>query len=85
MAVLERIEPGDAVVFIGNSTTTALRGGVLTEPVAALAVVASVQVLADDLSIRGIDPDSLVPGIETIDYAGLVALTLKHDSVHSWC
>ena len=41
-------------------------------------------VLADDLEVRGIAVSELVTGIEVIDYAGLVALTVKNPVIQSW-
>jgi tRNA 2-thiouridine synthesizing protein B len=40
--------------------------------------------LSDDLKIRGIAADELVKGIDIIDYAELVRLTVHHRLIQSW-
>lgn len=84
VAILERIEIGDAVVFIGDSVVVTLEQGMLAEKLAALAVSRALHVMADDIVMRGIAPDRLVSGIEMVDYSGLVALTIKHKVIQSW-
>ena len=84
LAVLERIEAGDAVVFIGNSVMMTLRHGALAERLAAMAKSRLLYVLSDDITLRGIDPDALVGEIAVIDYSGLVGLTLAHKVIQSW-
>lgn len=83
-AVLERIEPGDAVVFIGNAVMTLLSGGALAERLAAMVKNRPLYALSDDAVMRGIAYDALVAGIDVIDYSGLVALTLEHKVIQSW-
>jgi tRNA 2-thiouridine synthesizing protein B len=41
-------------------------------------------VLADHLAVRGMSAEALVQGISVIDYAQLVALTVKNPVIHSW-
>lgn len=82
--MLERIETGDAVVFVGNSVLMTLRRGFLAERLTAMSRVAFLHVLSEGIEMHGIAPDSLVAGIEVIDYPGLVELTLKHEVIQSW-
>lgn len=84
IAILDRIEVGDAVVFVGNSAVSLLRQGCLAEKLAAMANDRSLSVLSDDLVARGIAANTLVEGIEVIGYSGLVALTLDHEVIQSW-
>ncbi len=43
-----------------------------------------IYVLNADLESRGIDRSELIEGVETIDYAGFVALAVRNHAVHSW-
>ncbi|MGR9114476.1 MAG: sulfurtransferase complex subunit TusB [Gammaproteobacteria bacterium] len=83
-AVLERVGPGDAVVFIGNSVVLALRQGLLAQWLVENIDSRPMYVLSDDLGMRGIASDTLVEGIDVIDYSGLVELTLEHKVIQSW-
>ncbi|MCX7100003.1 MAG: sulfurtransferase complex subunit TusB [Methylobacter sp.] len=40
--------------------------------------------LSTDMLIRGIAPGDLVKGLEVIDYAGLVDLTVNNPVIQSW-
>jgi len=83
-AVLERTEAGDVLVFLENSVLRILQNGVLAEPLAGKLSTQRLYVLAEDLAVRGISPEALIEGIEVIDYAGLLALTVKHPLIQSW-
>jgi tRNA 2-thiouridine synthesizing protein B len=41
-------------------------------------------VLSDDIAVRGITPNELVKGVEVIDYAELVELTVNNPVIQSW-
>lgn len=83
-AVLNRVEAGDAVVFLGGSVTRLLKHGISSEILAQAAKNVYLCVLADDLVLFGIDPFDLVEGIEPIDYSGWVDLTVRHRQCLSW-
>lgn len=83
-AVLERTDAGDVLVFLENSVLRILQNGILADTLTKQLNTQLLYVLEDDLSVRGIDADELVQGIEVIDYAGLVALTVKHPLIQSW-
>jgi len=55
-----------------------------TDVSALLASGVRVLALAADLADRGIAPDELVPGVATIDDAGLAALVLASDVTLGW-
>ena len=80
--VLERISTGDDVVFFENALWRLLQNSQL--PVA-LPQDCSLFVLADELSSRGINAEELITGIRIINYAELVALTVKNPSIQTWC
>lgn len=83
-AVLERIDAGDAAVFIGQSALRLLNRGYLADSLAGAAKTRYLCVLGDDLEALGIGCEELVEGVEVIDYAGLVDLTVKHRQSQSW-
>lgn len=83
-AVLERTEAGDVLVFLENATLRILQNGTLADSLTGKLATHRLCVLAEDLVIRGISPDALIKGIEVIDYAGLVDLTVKHPLIQSW-
>ncbi|MGZ8137157.1 MAG: sulfurtransferase complex subunit TusB [Methylococcaceae bacterium] len=83
-SVLERIGPGDDVMFLENAVLRTLQKGNLSETLAQLLKHNRLYVLADDLVVRGIATDDLTPGLEVIDYSELVALTVKNPVIQSW-
>ena len=83
-AVLERIEAGDVVVFLENAVFRVLRNGLLNESVTQLAGTNRLCVLSEDVTVRGIVADELVEGIDIIDYAGFVELTVGNRVIQSW-
>jgi tRNA 2-thiouridine synthesizing protein B len=83
-AILERIEAGDVVVFLENAVLRVLRNGLLDEPLTQLLSTNRLCVLLEDVIVRGIAADELVEGIDIIDYAGLVELTVGNRVIQSW-
>ncbi|MDD5320062.1 MAG: sulfurtransferase complex subunit TusB [Methylococcales bacterium] len=84
IAILERIDSGDDVVFLENSVLRILQNGLLKQILTQLMSRSRVYVLSDDIEARGITSDELITGIEVIDYAGLVTLTVKNPVIQSW-
>ena len=84
MAILERIDSGDDVVFLENSVLRILQNGLLQDTLTQLLGKSRLYVLFEDIEVRGITADELIKGIEVIDYAGLVALTVKNPVIQSW-
>ncbi|MDD5462716.1 MAG: sulfurtransferase complex subunit TusB [Methylococcales bacterium] len=83
-AVLGRIDSGDDVVFLENSVLRVLQKSSLSDTLTRLLDGNRLYVLSEDIQVRGITSDELVEGIEVIDYAGLVALTVKNPVIQSW-
>ncbi|WAK01391.1 sulfurtransferase complex subunit TusB [Methylobacter sp. YRD-M1] len=83
-AILERIEAGDVVVFLENAVLRVLRNGLLNESLTQLLSTNRLCVLSEDVIVRGIAADELVEGIDIIDYAGLVELTVNNRVIQSW-
>ena len=40
---------------------------------------------AGTLTVNGIEITRVLTGVEIIDYAGLVELTVKNPVIHTWC
>jgi len=84
IAILERIDPGDDVVFLENSVLRILQNGLLRDTLTQLLTRSRLYVLSENIEVRGITTYELIKGIEVIDYAGLVALTVKNPVIQSW-
>jgi len=83
-ALLARLCAGDDVIFLENALLRLLNTGELNGVLSALLHTRQLYVLADHLTVRGISVEELVQGISVIDYAQLVALTVKNPVIHSW-
>jgi len=84
IAILDRIDSGDDVVFLENSVLRILKNGLLQNTLAQLLSRSRLYVLSEDIEARGITADQLIEGIEAIDYGGLVVLTFKNPVIQSW-
>lgn len=84
LAILERIDSGDDVVFLENAVLRILQNGNLSETLMHLLTQNHLCVLAEDIEVRGILADELVNGIDVIDYSELVRLTVKNPVIQSW-
>jgi len=83
-AVLQRIDPGDVVVFMENALLRILQNGVMEPALATLLKTNRLCVLSEDIIVRGITIDELITGIEVIDYAELIELTVHNSVIQSW-
>jgi tRNA 2-thiouridine synthesizing protein B len=84
-AIWERIDSEDAVVFLENAVLKLLKGSHAENMLAQkIQRFRRCCVLSDDISVRGIGFNQLIEGIEVIDYAGLVELTVDNQVVQSW-
>ncbi len=83
-ALFERFDAGDVAVFLENSVLRLLQNSLLADSLKQQLSKNRLCVLADDLSIRGISTSELVNGIEVIDYAELVKLTVNNPVIQSW-
>ncbi|MGZ4956707.1 MAG: sulfurtransferase complex subunit TusB [Methylobacter sp.] len=83
-ALLERIDSGDVVVFLENAALRVLQNSSISDVLTRQLGSNRLCVLSDDIAIRGIASDELVKGIEVIDYAGLVELTVNNPIIQTW-
>ncbi len=84
VAILERIDSGDVVVFLENAVLRILQNGLLSGTLTQQLKRNRLCVLSDDIVVRGIAADELVNGIEVIDYSELVELTVNNPVIQSW-
>ena len=84
LSVLERIGIGDDVVFLESSVLHLLEKGSLRAILAPMMSRNMFYVLLEDIEVRGINLTELMIGIEVIDYAELVNLTVKNPKILSW-
>lgn len=85
-ALVERIASKDSVVLQAGSVWAATAGHQdNTQLNQLLSQGCDVYVLKDVLAMQGIDQQKLLPGVQAIDYPGLVELTVKHPVIHTWC
>jgi tRNA 2-thiouridine synthesizing protein B len=83
-AILERIDPGDDVVFLENAVLRLLQKGCSNEALTRLLKQNRLCALGEDIAARGIKAEELIAGIDVIDYTGLVDLTVKNPVIQSW-
>lgn len=83
--VLQRIAPDDAVLFMRNAVFGLLQHGRFAAKLLNLQQDCKLYVLKPDLEVRGIAAETLIDGIEFVDYNGFVALTVEHPVIQSWC
>ncbi|MGR8933635.1 MAG: sulfurtransferase complex subunit TusB [Gammaproteobacteria bacterium] len=83
-AVLQRIAPHDAALFIRDAVLGLLGEGRWAEQLRDLQPHCKLYALQPDLEVRGIVAEELLAGIETVDYGGFVALTLEHPVIYAW-
>jgi tRNA 2-thiouridine synthesizing protein B len=83
-AILERVDSGDIVVFLENAVLRTLQNSVISVTLTRQLSSNRLCVLSDDIAVRGIIPDELIKGIEVINYADLVELTVNNPVIQSW-
>lgn len=73
----------DSILLIEDGVYAALDDSACSELIKEALQRVAVYSLLPDLKARGIT-ERIIAGIQTIDYAGFVDLTEKHDVVQSW-
>jgi tRNA 2-thiouridine synthesizing protein B len=74
---------GSCVLMYEDGIYGAIKGTAVAAKVAAASGV-KFYVLGPDLKARGVAEDKIVDGIEIVDYAGFVNLTVENDKVQAW-
>lgn len=84
-AVLERVEQGDALVFMERAVWNALNGHKMQAGLKKLqAKYCQCYVMRQDVEVNGIAPQQLTDKVMVIDYSDLVALTIESRIVTTW-
>ncbi len=85
IALLQRIESHDDVIFLENAVFQLNKHGILTSELAKmLNNRIRFYVLELELETRGIKIDELVLGVEVINYPSFVELTETNKLIKSW-
>ncbi|WP_394752282.1 DsrH/TusB family sulfur metabolism protein [Crenothrix sp.] len=84
VATLDRMDVGDVAVFFENAIFRLLRAGDLNGLLTEQLKTNRFCVLSDDLAVRGIAQDELINGLDIIDYAELVSLTVDNAVIQTW-
>ncbi|CAG7857817.1 hypothetical protein MCAMS1_02784 [biofilm metagenome] len=85
IAILERMAPGDAAVFLESAVLGVLQKGQSADVISTRLGHHKFYVLSEDMGIRGICKTEIMPGLVVINYSGLVKLTAEHSLIQSWC
>jgi len=84
--IVERIASGDDVVLQQGTVWAARKGHAdNSRLLQLLAQHSQVYVLLEMLAVNGIELSQLLPGVNVIDYPGLVELTVKNPVIQTWC
>jgi len=76
--------PGDSILLIEDGVLGARNGSASAKMLVDAMANCKVYVLGPDATARGMAPDAMVTGIETIDYNGFVELAVNHKRTQSW-
>jgi tRNA 2-thiouridine synthesizing protein B len=75
---------GSSVLLLEDGVYAAMKGTVVEPSVREAMAKHKFYALGPDVSARGLDESNLIGGVELVDYAGFVDLTVAHDNVQSW-
>jgi tRNA 2-thiouridine synthesizing protein B len=78
------LKQGDAVLMIEDGVVGARKGSTAAAMVQTALASGGVYALASDLAARGIKPEQLIDGVQTVDYGGFVDLVALHARTVAW-
>ncbi len=81
---LNHAKAGDSILMIEDAAVGAIKGSSFSDQLSSALVDKKVYVLGGDLAARGIDQSRMIDGIELVDYAGFVDLTVNNETTQSW-
>lgn len=86
MSCLGHTLAGDSVLLIEDAVVGAITGTSIAPDLQIAMKEQSVAVyaLGPDLAARGLNTDRVLPGIQIVDYAGFVDLTVANERNQSW-
>lgn len=80
---LRSAKEGSAILLIEDGVYAALKGTEISPVLEETMKTKKVYALGPDLKARGVQ-DSVIDGIEVVDYKGFVELTVSHKAVQAW-
>lgn len=81
---LHHAKPGSSVLMFEDGVYGAVKGAKTEAMVTEAVKNCKVYVLGPDLAARGMSTDKVIDGINIVDYAGFVDLTVENDAVQAW-
>ena len=81
---LRLARPDSAVLLIEDGIYAVQKNGAAAEQLKNAMQQHQVFALAPDLQARGISEDSMLDGIQLVDYDGFVKLSTEYDKLQSW-
>ena len=81
---LNHVSKGDAVLLIESAAFDAERAPRTASSIKGAMGNCKVYALAPDLSARGMNEDTVLDGIELVDYGGFVDLVAEHERTQAW-
>ena len=81
---LNHAKAGDTILMIEDAAVGAIKNSSFSDSLTSALADKKVYVLAGDLAARGIDQSRMIDGIEVVDYAGFVDLTVNNETTQSW-
>ena len=81
---INHAKAGDSILMIEDATVGAIKDSAFSENLESALSDKKVYVLGGDLAARGIDQNRMIDGIEVVDYAGFVDLTVSNETTQSW-
>ncbi len=84
LSCLRLAQPGSDILLIEDAVYAAVRGTKFTELIEQALASYQIFALAADLECRGFNSSKVIPGVQTIDYQGFVALAVNNEAVHAW-
>lgn len=81
---LDMSKDGSAILLIEDAVVAARTGTAVEESLKQALKSKRVYALGPDLEARAVPKNSLLDGIEVVDYSGFVNLTVEHENLQSW-
>ena len=81
---LNHAKAGDSILMIEDAAVAAIESSSFSEKLINAMTDKKVYVLGGDLAARGIAKNRMIEGIEIVDYAGFVDLTVNNEKTQSW-
>ncbi len=81
---LNHLNEGDVVLLIEDGVVGTRSASKVASTITAAMANCKVYALAPDLSARGMNEDTVLDGIELVDYGGFVDLAAEHERTQAW-